>query len=62
MEEKPFYKSKKWWMAMLGYSVPLCLTKFLGIELTTEEITTMVMPVNAYIVGQGMADFGKYKK
>lgn len=32
-----------------------------GLELPTEELTAILSPVLAYIVGQGLADAGKEK-
>ena len=33
----------------------------IGLELTPEEVTGILAPVLAYIVGQGVADHGKEK-
>ena len=32
-----------------------------GIELSTEELTAILSPLVAYILGQGLADIGKEK-
>ena len=32
-----------------------------GLEIPTEELTTVLSPLLAYIVGQGIADVGKEK-
>lgn len=52
--EKPFWKSKKWILAVIGILIPP-LNLLLGWELSLE----MVAPIVAYVVGQGIADYGK---
>lgn len=53
------FQSKKFWMAIVGV-VAVVLSHFLGIN---EETTTKVAGVfMAYLLGQGMADFGKEAK
>ncbi len=53
------FQSKKFWMAIVGV-VSVVLSHFLGID---EATTTKVAGVFvAYLLGQGMADFGKESK
>ena len=59
--EKPFWHSKKWWMAMIGFVVPL-LNSFLGWDLKADQVSTIILPLIAYVIGQGIADFGKNRK
>lgn len=59
-DEKPFWKSKKWWVAIIGVAIPLILKEF-GIHLTPDEVVAIITPITAYIVGQGIADIGKLK-
>jgi uncharacterized membrane protein len=59
-EEKPFWKSKKWWAAIIGVAIPLILKEF-GIFLTPDEVVAIITPITAYILGQGIADVGKLK-
>lgn len=60
MTEKPFYKSKKWWMTMLAVAIPFGLTK-VGVNLTPDQQQAIIMPMIAYVIGQGVADAGKHK-
>lgn len=53
------FQSKKFWMAVVGV-VSVVLSHFAGInEETTTKVAGMFI---AYLVGQGMADFGKEAK
>lgn len=58
MEEKPFFKSKKWWTAIFAAVTPFVLRE-LNISLSPEQEQLIISPMIAYIVGQGLADFGK---
>lgn len=59
-KEKPFYRSKKWWAAVVGVAIPVCLKQF-GIHLTPEETIAIIFPITSYILGQGIADIHKNK-
>lgn len=52
--------SKKAIAAVVG--VILVLTNRIGLQLPEEQLTAVITPIVAYIVGQGLADFGKYAK
>lgn len=58
MEEKTFWTSKKWWVGVAGVLVPVANAIF-GWDLSVEEVLQVLAPLFAYIVGQGLADFGK---
>ena len=50
-----FLKSKKFWAACVAVLVPVANELF-DLSLTTESVMTIVGPIMAYIVGQGIAD------
>mgnify|MGYP000940162097 FL=1 len=58
MKEKSFWHSKKFWVALVAASIPVWNRVF-AIELSTADITAVVSPMIAYIIGQGAADLGK---
>lgn len=60
MKEKEFWQSKKWWIGIVGVLVPVANTIF-GWDLQIEDVLQILTPLFAYIVGQGLADFGKNK-
>jgi hypothetical protein len=60
-EEKKFWQSKKFWAACIAVLVPLGNHCF-GFNLDEATVTTMMTPMLAYVVGQGMADLGKNAK
>jgi|TARA_A200000159_G_scaffold88123_1_gene81623 hypothetical protein len=60
-QEKQFWKSKKFWAASMAVLVPM-LNHFLGWNMDHEAVTTVMTPMLAYVVGQGMADLGKNAK
>lgn len=51
--------SKKFIAAIAG--VIVALVARVGIDLDTEATATILSPIVAYIVGQGIADFGKHR-
>lgn len=60
MSEKKFYHSKKFWASAVGALVPV-LNQYLGWGLTAEQVMSILAPVLAYTLGQGLADLGKNK-
>ena len=56
MLEKEFWRSKKFWVAVIG---AVC-----GVIKATCDIDLeyAIYPLMAYLIGQGIADYGKYKK
>ena len=55
---KPFYRSKKWWMAILGVITPV-LTKFTGIELSEQIQLAIITLIGVYIGGESWIDSKK---
>ena len=53
-------KSKKLWVGIVGMLVPVANSTF-GWNLDVTEVLQILTPLFAYIVGQGLADFGKSK-
>tara|TARA_Y100000287_G_C14175246_1_gene331954 strand:+ start:893 stop:1081 length:189 start_codon:yes stop_codon:yes gene_type:complete len=60
-EEKVFWKSKKWWAAVVAAAIPV-LNKVLGLDLNPNELIMVCSPLVGYILGQGIADIGKNSK
>lgn len=58
VSEKPFWHSKKFWASLIAALVPGLNFTF-GLGLAVEEVSTIVIPIVGYVVGQGMADLGK---
>ena len=54
-------KSKKMIMSLLGVALTAC-NKVFDWGLNVEELSTLLAPILLYLVGQGLADFGKEKK
>ncbi len=59
--EKTFWKSKKFWASVIAVVVPMSNHMF-GWGMDVDSVVTMMTPMLAYILGQGMADMGKNKK
>lgn len=59
--EKAFWKSKKWWAAVVAAAIPV-LNKVLGLDLNANELMMVCSPLVGYILGQGIADIGKHGK
>ena len=47
-------------IAMIAGLVVSCVGKY-GLDLPTEELTAVLSPILAYVLGQGVADVGKEK-
>jgi hypothetical protein len=58
--EKQFWKSKKWWAAVVAAVLPI-VNKVLGFDLDPSELVLVSTPLVGYILGQGVADIGKNK-
>ncbi len=61
MKEKAFWRSKKWLVGVVGVLVPVANAIF-GWDLSIQEVLQILAPLFAYIVGQGLADFGKNRE
>lgn len=57
-KDKPFYLSKKYWAAVLAVLIPLS-NKIFSWELNPDELIPIILPILAYIIGQGFADSKK---
>lgn len=53
--------SRKFWGALLALILPL-LAKYVGVQLDTEQLLTIILPVMAYIVTEGAVDHVRAKK
>ncbi len=58
MGEKSIWQSKKFWVTLAGIVVALLSKVF---NLDANELMQVLVPLIAYIFGQGLADFGKNK-
>ena len=56
-----FWKSKKFWASVIAVVVPMSNHAF-DWGMDVDSVVTMMTPMLAYILGQGMADMGKNKK
>ena len=56
MSEKPFWKSKKFYYAICGVLASVIAP---CAHLSQDQIFSLVGPIIALILGQGLADFGK---
>lgn len=52
-----FYKSKKFWVLIGG--IALLIGKTVSPELAEMDTTELMGVIASYLVGQGIADFGK---
>ncbi len=54
INKKPWH-SKKWWMAVIGIVIPL-VNHFFGMGLNPIEISAVLAPIIAYLLGQSYVD------
>ena len=54
-EHKPWYRSKKWYTAMLAAIIPILNNRF-GFGLETQELLAIVLPMIAYVLGEAWTD------
>jgi len=52
---KPFWKSKKWWVAIIAAVVPVA-NAVLGLDLDTAELSLVIIPLIGYIFGEAWTD------
>jgi len=52
---KPFWRSKRWWLAVIAVLIPIA-SHALGWELDTGEIMAVITPIVVYILGQSYVD------
>lgn len=56
--EKPMWASKKVWVSFAAALIGL-LNTALGWDIPVEQMSMIIGPMIAYVIGQGMADLGK---
>jgi len=56
MPEKKFYRSKKFWAAVVATIIGLC--KAFGVE---ADLEYAIYPLMAYLLSQGIADLGRHR-
>jgi len=52
---KPFYKSKKWWTAVLAALVPVVNHAF-NLGLDAAEVAIIIIPLIGYVLGEAWTD------
>lgn len=52
---KPFYRSKKWWTAILAAVIPV-LNHAFGWGIDAEELILIVLPLIGYVLGEAWTD------
>ena len=50
-EDKPFYKSKRWYLTIAAILVPI-INRATGLNLSEMEMVSIVGPVMAYVLGK----------
>ena len=59
---KEFFTSKKFWMMVIGVIVSVLVQLVPALEQYQEQLPEIIWLFVAYIIGQGLADFGKHAK
>jgi hypothetical protein len=59
MNEKPFWKSKKFYYALCGVGAAFGAP---WLSLNQDQIWALIGPIIALILGQGLADLGKSRR
>jgi hypothetical protein len=59
---KQLFTSKKFWMTVIGVLVTILVTAVPQLEQYQEQLSEMIWLFVAFIIGQGLADFGKWSK
>jgi len=59
---KDLLTSKKFWMTILGVVVTVLITAVPALEQYQEQLPEMMWLFVSYVIGQGLADFGKHAK
>ncbi len=57
-KHKPWYLSKKWWMSMLAFIVPILNHRF-GWEMQPEELVAIILPIVVYVAAEAGTDMVK---
>lgn len=53
--QKPFWRSKKWWVAIIAAAIPV-VNNLLNLNLDATELTIIVLPLIGYIFGEAWTD------
>lgn len=53
--QKPFWRSKKWWVAIIAAAIPVA-NNLLNLNLDATELTLIVIPLIGYIFGEAWTD------
>ena len=53
--QKPFWRSKKWWVAIIAAAIPVA-NNLLNINLDATELSIIVLPLVGYIFGEAWTD------
>jgi len=59
---KDLFVSKKFWMTVIGVLVNILITGVPSLAEYQESLTGIVWIFVSYLIGQGLADFGKHAK
>lgn len=59
---KQLFTSKKFWMTIIGVLITILVTAVPELEQYQEQLSEMIWLFVAYVIGQGLADFGKEAK
>ena len=54
-DKKKFYLSKKFWVSIAAFAVPVVNSVF-SLRLDPVVIGTLIAPLVAYVIGQGISD------
>lgn len=56
---KKLFTSKKFWMMIIGIVMTIAITAAPALEQHQEQLSETIWLFVAYLIGQGLADFGK---
>lgn len=59
---KQLFTSKKFWMTVIGSLVTVLITAVPALEQYQEQLGGIIWLFVSYVIGQGLADFGKHAK
>lgn len=59
---KEYFISKKFWMMVIGLIISALVAAVPDLEQYQEVLPEIIWVIVAYIIGQGLADFGKHGK
>ena len=59
--KNPLFQSKKLWIGIVSVLIPV-INQIPGLNLTVDSVISILAPLFAYMVGQGLADAGKHRE